>query len=202
MNLETSKYLGGIGALFLVIGPLATFAYAWSGLLSLVGFIMVLVALKGLGDHYNEGGIFNNALYGFITTIVGGVAFVGVMVATLLSVLADLGIDNWADPEAFASALTANLTDFSFIFDLLSGLIVAIVVLFIFAIISAIFYRKSLGLLSSKSGVGMFGTAGLLILVGAVLTIVLFGAIIIWIAFILLTVAFFSLKTTAETPPT
>jgi len=41
----------------------------------------------------------------------------------------------------------------------------------------------------------MFGTAGLMILIGAVLTIVLVGFILLWVAMILLAVAFFSIKT-------
>jgi len=77
----------------------------------------------------------------------------------------------------------------------------AVVVLFILLVIAAIFYRKSLNMLSSKSGVGMFSTAGLLLLIGAILTIIVIGIIIIWIAIILLAVAFFSIKTQTAQPP-
>jgi len=40
----------------------------------------------------------------------------------------------------------------------------------------------------------MFSTAGLLLLIGAVLTIIVIGVIVVWIAMILLAVAFFSIK--------
>jgi len=74
------------------------------------------------------------------------------------------------------------------------GLRCPLYVLFILLVIAAIFYRKSLNMLSSKSGVGMFSTAGLLLLIGAVLTIIVIGVIVVWIAMILLAVAFFSIK--------
>jgi uncharacterized membrane protein len=61
-------------------------------------------------------------------------------------------------------------------------------------VITAIFLRKSLGLLSNKTGVGLFGTTGLLILVGAVLTIIAIGLILVWIAMLILAIAFFQMK--------
>ena len=57
-------------------------------------------------------------------------------------------------------------------------------------------------MVSEKTGVGLFGTTGLLILIGAVLTIIGIGFILLWIALILLTVSFFSIKTQAAQPPT
>ena len=61
MTLESNKTLGGVGALLMVISPLSGFvAGVFSSVLGLVGIILVLIAMKGLADHYSEGGIFNN----------------------------------------------------------------------------------------------------------------------------------------------
>ena len=95
MNLETSKNLGGVGAILMFISPLLTYVAAYAGLLGLIGFILVLIALKGLGDYYNEGGIFNNALYGFMIGVVGSVVAVGAFIASVLTILADIGISDW-----------------------------------------------------------------------------------------------------------
>jgi uncharacterized membrane protein len=84
---------------------------------------------------------------------------------------------------------------------IIEGFVVALIVLFICLVIATILYRKSLSSLAKKSGVGMFETAGLLMLIGAVLTIILVGLLLIWIAFILVAVAFFSIKTTQTQPP-
>lgn len=47
MTLGSSKTIGGIGALLLFIGFLP-FAGLYSGLLGLIGLILVLIAMKGL----------------------------------------------------------------------------------------------------------------------------------------------------------
>ncbi len=203
MNLETSKNLGGIGAILLVIGFLGIFGTFYAGVLGLIGIILVLVAMKGLADNYNEAGIFNNTLYGFILTIVGGIAFVGTLVATFLMALTTLPITDWMNAAEWMEAFQEGFIDPSVILGLLAAIIAALVVLFVFVVISAIFYRKSLNLTAAKSGVGMFSTAGMILLIGAVLTIILIGFIIIWIAMVLLAVAFFSIKpiTAAPAPP-
>ncbi len=200
MDLQTSKNLGGVGALLLFIGPLLSFVHFLGGLLGLIGFILVLIALKSFADHYNDAGIFNNALYGFITTIVGIVIALGAFIATALNVVADLGITDWTDAAEWTEVMTAE-TAFDSILKLLGGIIIAFVILFAFAILTAFLYRKSLGTLASKSGVGLFGTAGLLLLIGAVLTIIVIGFLLIWISFLLIAIAFFSMKPTAVEPP-
>ena len=94
-----------------------------------------------------------------------------------------------------------NLTDPSAIFTLIGGIIIGVVIIFVFIVVAVFLYRKSLTSLATKTGVGMFNTAGLIMLIGAVLTIIVIGLVLIWIAFILVAVAFFSIKTAAaETP--
>jgi len=202
MTLESSKTLGGVGALLVVIGFLGFFGTWYAGVLSLIGVILLLVGMKGLSDHYNEGGIFNNALYGFIMTIIGGVAAVATAIVTVLAALATIGVANWTE---WAMKIQQNAMDMSTFWSLvgpiIAGLVAALVILFVFIVVAAIFYRKSLNILAAKSGVKMFETAGLLLLIGAILTIILVGFIIIWVAAILVAVAFFSIKTEAPQPP-
>ena len=207
MDFNITKYLGGIGALllFITILPYVS-AVNFMGILSLIGVIMLLVAAKGLADYYREGGIFNNALYGTILSIVGVVAFVGVLFYSLFSLLSDWGWTIGAgDFTAFASQLTdmtgfASLV-FSDIIGFLGVIIIALVVLFVFVVLAAIFFRKSMSLTARKSGVGLFGSAGMLLLVGAVLTIVFFGIILMWISLLLIAIAFFQLHPQATPPP-
>jgi len=201
MNLETSKNLGGVGALLVVIGGLAFFGSPYAGLLDLIGVILMLIAMKGFADNYKESGIFNNVLYGFILTIIGVIVAAAIAVVTILSTLVDLGID-FANPSGWVTQFPELLTtNMDALFNIITGIVAAGIVVFIFAIVSAILYRKSLGLLASKTAVGMFSTAGLLLLIGAVLTIVLIGFILIWIAFILIAVAFFSVRPQVSQQP-
>jgi uncharacterized membrane protein len=201
MNLETSKNLGGIGAILVAIGGLATFGVGYAGLLSLIGIILVLIAAKGLADNYGEAGIFNNALYALIMGIIGVIALVGVLVFSVFSAFADLGLDttDWAN---LGPQLQERLMggDMDFIWKLLGAVVLAWVVLSICVIIAVIFSRKSLNLASAKTGVGMFGTAGILMLIGGLLAIIAIGYLLIWIAWILIAVAFFSIRTAATQP--
>ena len=200
MTLESSKTLGGIGALLMVIGP---FLGVYTGVLGLIGLILVMIALKGLSDHYNEGSIFNNALYGVILAIIGGVVFVAVIVVAAVGLLSALGI-HWStlsDPTALSSINWQEIVTFDILWPHIAAVLGSFVVLFIFVVVASIFLRRSLTLLSAKTGVGLFGTTGLIILIGAVLTIIGVGLILLWIALILLTVAFFSIKTQPTQPP-
>jgi len=196
MTFESSKNLSAVGALLIVIGAVLGFAVSFSGIVSLIGIILLLIGLKGLANFYKEDGIFNNALYSMITAMVGCVVGVGVIVTSAVSALADLGID-WSNIEDWGNVGTdigTRFTDFDFsaILSLLGALLVGLLIIFVFFIISMYFLRKSMNQLSTKSGIGLFGTAGILVLIGAVIPVI--GLLIIWIGFILATVALFQIK--------
>lgn len=196
MTFESSKNLTAVGFLLIVIGAALGFVVSFSGILSLIGIVLLLIGLKGLANFYKEEGIFNNALYSIIIIIVGCVVGVGVMATTAVSALADLGID-WANIEDWANIGTDIGTIFadfnlSAIAALLGALLAGLVILWVSFIISMYFLRKSMDQLSTKSGIGLFGTAGITVLIGAVIPII--GLLIIWIGFILATLAFFQMK--------
>ena len=206
MSIETSRILGGVGALLMFIGIIPYINFF--GVIELIGLIIVMVALYNLADYYSEGSIFNNALYGLILGIIGGViAFATVFIAVLTS-LTDFMYEifpDWNGDWAALSGLTPNPSNISLdnIAPFIAGILAVIVILWIFSIISAFFVRRSLGALSTKSGVGLFSTTGLLLLIGAVL-IILFGIgfILIWISALLLAIAFFQIKPQQEQPTT
>ena len=196
MTFESSKNLSAVGALLLVIGAVLGFVWSFSGILSLIGIILLLIGLKGLAKFYKEEGIFNNTLYSIIIAIVGCVVGVGVIAVSAVSALADLWID-WANVEDWTNVGTDVATvftdfDFSAIATLLGALVIGLIIFYVVVIISMFFFRKSMNQLSSKSGIGLFGTAGLLMLIGAVIPVI--GLLIIWIGAILVTVAFFQMK--------
>jgi len=78
---------------------------------------------------------------------------------------------------------------------MLTGLLVA----WVFLIVSALFLRRAYGTMSSELGVGTFRTAAALYLVGAALTIVVVGFILLLVAQILQAMAYFSIP---DQPPT
>ena len=206
MEIGTSKILGGVGALLMFIGILPYVNYF--GAIELIGLILVVLALYDLSRHYREGGIFNNALYGLIIGIVGGVVSIATVIITVLTSLTDFLytlFPDWNGDWTALSGLTPNVSNITLdtIMPFLTGIIVMFIILWVFSILATFFIRRSLGTLSAKSGVGLFSTAGLLLLIGAVL-IILFGIglILIWISALLLAIAFFQIRPQQTQPPT
>jgi uncharacterized membrane protein len=163
--------MASIGALLLVIGSFIPF-------LSLVGIILLLVGLKDLSEYYNDDAMYRDALYAVIFGIIGIVA-AGFTLASL-----------------FFGGLFLGGGGGAFL-GLAVGVIATLVVVFIFYILMAVYFKRAFDSLAAKSKQGMFGTAGLLLLLGAFLTIVLVGLILIFVAWVLATVAFFSMTPAA-----
>jgi len=205
MTVESSKTLGGVGALLMVISPFSGFfAGAFSSVLGLIGIILVLIAMKGLADHYNESGMFNNTLYGVILTIVGAAVFVGTIAIAAVGFLSELNLDFATlstDPTAFSNVDWQDLVNLESILPHIATILGGLLILFVFIVIAAIFYRKALNSAAEKTGVSLFGTTGLILLIGAVLTIIGIGFLLLWVALILLTISFFSIKTETPKPP-
>ncbi|MDH7508927.1 MAG: DUF996 domain-containing protein [Methanomassiliicoccales archaeon] len=198
MSLEIGKILGGVGALLMFIGVFPYINYF--GIIEFVGLVLVMVALYNLASHYKEEGIFNNALYGLITGIVGVVISIVLIIIVVLNSLTDFLyalFPDWNGDWTTLSGLTPDPSNLSLdqIMPFLAGIFAVFIVIWVFSIISAFFVRRSLRTLSIKSGVGLFSTAGLLLLIGAVL-IILFGIglILIWISALLLAIAFFKIR--------
>ena len=199
ITLESSKNLGGIGALLMFIG---VFPYVNTfGIVELIGAILVLIALHGLAGYYKEDGIFSNALYRIIAGIVGVVVAAAAGIALVLPKLQDfvtkLGYSwngSFLTPPTISGTPNASNISFSDIVPFITVLIVVLVILWVFAIITTFLLRRSLRQVTEKTGTGLFSTAGLILLIGAVLIIIGLGLILIWIAVLILAISFFTMK--------
>jgi len=209
MTFESSKTLGGIGALLMFIGVLPYINYF--GIIPLIGAILVLVALHGFASIYKESGIFDNALYGIIAGIVGVVLSIAIGIAIVLPNIKDFLMKlyptwngDWSTITSL-SGMTPNTNNIALgdVIPFISAAIVIIVILWVFAIIATFLYRRSLKQLSAKTNVGLFSTTGMLLLIGAVLIIAFgFGLLLLWIATLILAIAFFTMKPQETQPPT
>jgi uncharacterized membrane protein len=207
LNFNTNKNLGGVGALLLFIGTLPYINYL--GIIDIVGVILLLVSLYGFADYYRSRGIFSNTAIGVLAAVVGGViaAVIGIAIVLpsitgFIQKLYPSWDGNWSTLQSLQSMtpVTDNI-NFSDIVPFIVAAIAVLVVLWVFAIIAAFFVRRSLVELSIRSSVKLFSTAGLLLLIGAALMIILVGAILVWIAALLLAIAFFTMKSQLEQPP-
>ena len=185
-ELGNAKIIGGIGSLLMLIGGITTAFTA--GLLSLIGFIMVFIAVKMIADEVKEKAIFDNYLYSFIAMIIAVIVLIAIAIVVFASVG---GIQFFTDLQNMA--MTEPLEIFNYLQPVLFGAIAGLLVFWVIAIISSLFYRKSFNLIAEKTGIKRFETVGLLVFIGTITTIVLIGFIILLIAGILEIIAFFSL---------
>ncbi len=210
MNLESAKSIGGVGAILVFIGGLAFFVQPLLTLgLGVLGALLVLISLHSLAHDYMEQRIFNNGLYGFITFVVGGiVSFAGFIylffytsyVKDFVSVLYPGFNGDWTNlPQPNQYVNPSELVPY------LGPIVALLVVTWIFIIVGSFFTWRSMKHVSAKSTVGLFSTAGLLMLIGALIPII--GLVLVWIALLLIAIAFFQIKPQAEqtmltvTPP-
>jgi uncharacterized membrane protein len=191
-SFENNKILGVVGTLLMLVGG---FAGRYSALPSFIGLALLILAIHGLADHYHDRSIFRNMIFGGIVFVVGIVVAVIIFVATAVGLMTKLGLSSsgWSDPTVWQS-VDWNTVDWNSLVPYLAAVAVALVVLFVFTVIAAVLIRRSLRTLAQKSGTRMFATAGTVLFVGAILTIILIGFLLIWIALVLLLVAFIELR--------
>lgn len=162
-SLSSAKTLGGVGGILVFIPGL-----------SLVGWILILLATKEISESVQDKTIFDDALVAGITAAIGAVVFAGL---AFLYFFSPFGV-----------------------FAILIPFWVALGAFWVFTIISAIFLRRSYEKISRRLNVSAFATAGLLYLIGAALTIVLVGFLILLLALIFQVVAYFSIQDQPPSP--
>jgi uncharacterized membrane protein len=137
---------------------------------SIIGYIFVIVAVKQISDDLQDKAILRNIVIASATGIVGALAGAFVILGSLL---------------AFGRSGVG-------------GLLTGLFIVWVFLIVSAIFLRRTYSTMGQRLGVGSFKTAATLYLVGAVLTIVVVGFLVLFIAEIVQAVAYFSIP---DQPP-
>jgi uncharacterized membrane protein len=192
MDMNTSRLLGIIGALFMVIGFLPTIG----GILMLIGLIFVIIALKGYGDFYKDSSIFNNTIYTIVFEIIGAVVFVGVFIYGAFEFLSSLGIENIYELSSWTQIDWQNAIDINNILPFIGAIVLGLVILFAFTVIASLFFKKAMNTLTEKTEIKLFHTTGTVFFIGAILTIIFIGFILIWVAFILLLISFYESKPT------
>ena len=163
--------MAGIGSILLVFSIIPFGGWV----IGIIGVILLLMGIRGLANYYQDNEIYQNSLTGVVYYIV---ALISAAVA-----IAALAI-------GAASVIGLGIGFIVFILGLIGA--------FIFYVLAATRLRTALSALGQKSGEHMFETAGLLLFIGAILTIVLIGLLLILIAWIFATLAFFSIKVPSQ----
>ncbi|HWQ16328.1 MAG TPA: DUF996 domain-containing protein [Sulfolobales archaeon] len=195
------RAFGGVGSILMLLTIIPTVG----GILGIIGLVFLLIALRKLSDVAKDESIFRNALIAVILGVVAVVitalvilsAFFGVF-STVIRSQGPITITGTSIPGILQTQTTIPPG----FLGLLASIIIALIALWVFLIASSYFLYKSYKSAALQTGVGLFSTAGLLYLVGSILTIILVGFVIILVAIILQAVAFFSLPGSFKKPET
>ena len=187
-SLDNVKVLGGVGSILALLAFLPVVGIV----ISIVGLILVLVALKYASDVLGDPRIFNDMLYAVVLGIVGIV--VGI-VGVAAFVYRAIGLRYLSSPYAYTPTAYAP----GDVMGTIGTVLIGIVAIWACFLVSSIFLRRSYDELGNRLNVNLFGTAAVIYLIGAVLTIVLIGFLLIFVAEVLLIAAFFSINT--QLPP-
>jgi len=164
-SLSSAKTLGGIGGILVFLPGV-----------SLVGWILILLATKEISESVQDKTIFDDATLAAITAVIGAVVFSGLIFLYF-----------FGGPFGFGPALFIPF-------------LVALGTFWVFTVISAIFLKRSYEKISQRLNVSAFATTGLLYLIGAALTIVFIGFLILLVALIFQVVAYFSIQDRPQSP--
>src|SRR2546427_12777094 len=82
-SLGQAKTLGGVGSILVLLSPIP---YA-GAVLSIVGFIMILIAVKYIADILGDQKIFNNMIIAVVLAIIGIVVGVVVVLGAVYSLI-------------------------------------------------------------------------------------------------------------------
>jgi len=175
VTLREAKLMGGIGSILILL-PLVPYV----GLtLTIVGWVLIAIAVNHISKAVNNPSIFRDFLIGFILSVIG----IFVAFAAGLATFAIAFIRHAYVPGPMMSNVAS----------ILAGVIVFLVVLWVLMVLSAVFIRRSYSEIAKALNVGMFSTVGLLYLIGAATLIIVVGVIVLLIACILQIVAFFEI---------
>ncbi len=176
---------GGIGAILLLLGGVGGLFIPFGSLIiPIVGLILVLIAVNFIANVLNDRAIFTNMI---ISVVLGIVALLVLFLMVLAVVAAFIGIPG---PGVELIEPPAEGDIIAFIAALILGLAIA----WIIYVVSAVFMKRSFDAIATGTGTNLFHTTALLFLIGAILLIALgIGVLLIFVASILMIVAFFTL---------
>ncbi|HUK75956.1 MAG TPA: DUF996 domain-containing protein [Nitrososphaerales archaeon] len=186
-SLSQAKTIGAVGSILVLLTAVPTAG----SLLGIIGFIMMLLAIRDIAQIVGDRSIFNNMLAAV------GLAVVAIVVGALVvvgSVLRFVGLRALSLGPSF-NASTVPKGDW---IGLIGSILVGLAVVWVIMIVSAVYVRRTYTSMASKLGVANFDTAGTLYLVGAATTIILVGFVLLLVAQVMVIVAFFSIQ---ESPP-
>jgi uncharacterized membrane protein len=184
-KLSEAKILGGIGAIFSLVGGIVPYI---GPIVSITGLVLVFIAVKSISQITKDDDIFRNYLMHFILSIISIIAIFLIMLIAFGAV----GGFSWI--TSLESADITNFTTFwEYFGSLIGACILALFVGWILSVLAAMYLKKCYNAIAEYTKVDLFRTTGTVYFIGAITTIVLIGFLILFIAKIIEIIAYFTL---------
>ena len=184
-ELSNAKTIGKVGSLLALLGG---FVPLIGPIIGIVGFVLVLIAVKSISELLKDKDIFRNYIVDFILSIISIVMILVIMLMGFFNV----GGFTW-----ITSLQDINIQDLSTFWDYFGGIIsyaiMALIVGWILWVIGAIYLRRSYNSIAKYTNVSLFRTTGTVYLIGAITTIILIGFVILFVGRIIEVISYFSL---------
>lgn len=167
---SNTSILGGVGTIFLLLGWIPYIGFIFY----LAGLVMISIALKRISDMAKEKEIFKKWI---ISIILGFIAISLFFIAFFILI-----------------GLTNNYSNNDILFG--SILIIGYLIFITLQIVLGILYKQIFYGVYDITNEKLFKTAGNMFFWGGILSIIFIGGILFFIGWIIIAVAFFSIKTT------
>ncbi len=186
-QLESAKTYGILGIILQFIGVAGDiFLHGFGFIISIVGLILLLLAIKSISNYYSNETPFRYILYSIISAIVFGIISAVAIILLLVPVV--FSISTSSGPRSASSTLLSNI-----------GLIfIVILILLLGVLLPIIFEYLAYNEIANLTGIDDFHTAGLLLLIGIILTVIVIGIFLIIAGIIILIIGFSKLPDYAK----
>ncbi|HMK95426.1 MAG TPA: DUF996 domain-containing protein [Candidatus Limnocylindrales bacterium] len=182
-SFEYSKTLAGEGSILLILSIVPYVGWV----LGIIGVILFLKGVKELANYYQDNEIYQNSLTGVKFYIIALIAAAVAITAIVIGV-----------GSATGYKYTAGFTPTVGFGVGVAAFFVGLIVAFIFYVLAASHLRRTFDTLAQKSGEKSFATAATLLWWGSILTIIVVGLVLIFIAWIFAVVGFFSMRSSQQ----
>lgn len=205
-DFNDEKNYGIIGSVLLIAGFILSLFSGIIGLIaSVLGLVLVLIAVKNISEKVNDKDIFKNYLIHFLLIIGAVIAVIAIIIVTVGMSAFSVNELNELSKELESQENTESLTDEQYnelmdtIMPIVQGCCISILVGLILLIISALFLKKSFDKIAEYTNVDLFKTTAIVYLIGVILSFILIGGAIIFVAYIIQIISFFRLPEVGST---
>jgi uncharacterized membrane protein len=185
VNYEYSRTLAAEGAILILLGLVPYVGW----ILGIIGVVLFLRGMKELSNYYQDEKIYQNSWTGVKFYIIALIA-AGVAVTALVIGVASATGFTFTGDFLFTAGFGVGLAAF------LGGIVIA----FVFYVLATSHLKRTFDILAEKTGEASLTTAGTLLWVGAILTIIVVGLLLILVGWIFATIGLSSMRPRQQQP--